>query len=80
MHAKARTRIQYGIMCGELSDTRAKVTNVSQGFVVLSPPGARQRFQTQDLCFVESAKSTTWPRKLYRKGSIRLRPGEWDKP
>ncbi len=37
MRAKARTQIHYGLMCGEWTDTGAKVTNVSQGFV-LSPP------------------------------------------
>jgi hypothetical protein len=38
MRAKERTRIQYGLMCGEWTDTGAKVTNVSRGFL-LSPPG-----------------------------------------
>jgi len=38
MHAKAHTRFQYGLMCGEWTDTGAKVTNISRGFG-LSPPG-----------------------------------------
>jgi len=38
MHAKALTRIHYRIMCGEWTDTGAKVTNISRGFV-LSPSG-----------------------------------------
>ena len=38
MRTKARTQIQHGFMCDEWTDTVAKVTNVSRGFV-LSPPG-----------------------------------------
>jgi hypothetical protein len=39
MCAKARARIQYGLVTyGEWTDTRVKVMNVSRGFV-LSPPG-----------------------------------------
>jgi hypothetical protein len=39
MRAKARTRSHYGFMCGEWTDTGAKVTNVSQGFVLSLPSG-----------------------------------------
>ena len=45
MRAKARTRIRYGLMCGEWTDTGVKVTNISQGFV-LSPPSG---FRTQEV-------------------------------
>ena len=38
MRTKARTQIQYELMCGEWTDTGAKVTDVNRGFV-LSPPG-----------------------------------------
>jgi len=59
MRAKARTRIQSGLMCGKGTDTGEKVMNISRGFV-LSPPGGGFEPKT----FVsKSAKSTTRPRK-----------------
>jgi len=38
MRTKARTQIHYGLLCGEWTDTGAKETNISRGFVQ-SPPG-----------------------------------------
>jgi hypothetical protein len=48
MRARARAQIQYGLMCGEWTDTVAEVTNVSRGFV-LSPPGGGGGFEPKTL-------------------------------